>query len=293
MKMAIEVGTADQRNIIENELRLVQTIIGGFEPAINIGQVIVPADFDQKVNELQNTDYYKSVRGVVALAKILEIEDGIAMILSPRIYTAEWDIQTRLFIYLHEILHVANKKQIPRPEIKSPSLSLYFENIYRLFDEYAADRQALELIDKLFPLKTDRMRCSIDSNVDGFIRIINNQQYYAQIAERIASFRIRDSDVTEFLENTHDSFSEVAMSIAHLYSYIDNYPDYQGKVADLHSSRFVNNKTYALIDFFRKKYGEKRPELGEGLNLVKEFMLNFGMRFEDTPEGLYCHVLDI
>ncbi len=272
---------------------LIQTIIGAFDPPLNISQAIVPADFDQKVNELQNTDYYKSVRGVVAIAKILEIDDGIAMILSPRIYTVEWDIQTRVFIYLHEIRHVANKKWIQKPEIQSPSLSLYFENIYRLFDEYAADRQALELIDKVFPLKSDQMRCHIDSDVDGFIRIINNQQYYQQIAKEIASFRICDSDVTTFLENTHDSFSEVAMSIAHLYSYIDNYPDYQSKVTDLHNSRFVNVKTYTLIDFFRKKYGEKCPELVEGLNPVKEFMLNFGMRFEDTAQGLYCHVLDI
>ncbi len=293
MKITVEVGTAEQKNIIENELRLIQTTIGAFEPPLNISQVIVPADFDQKVNELQNTDYYKSVRGVVAIAKILEIDDGIAMIISPLIYTVEWDTQTRAFIYLHEILHVANKNRIPKPEIQSPSLSLYFENIYRLFDEYAADREALELIDKVFPFKSDLMQCSIDSNIDGFIRIINNQQYYQQIAMEIASFRIHDIDVTTFLENTHDSFSEVAISIAHLYPYIDNYPDYQSKVADLRNSRFVNNKTYALIDFFRKKYGERCPELVEGLNLAEEFMLNFGMRFEDTAQGLYCHVLDI
>ncbi len=137
------------------------------------------------------------------------------------------------------------------------------------------------------------MRRSVESNIDDFIRIINNGEYYEQIKKEIASFRIHDSDVTTFLENTHDSFSEVAMSIAHLYSYIDNYPDYQSKVADLRNSRFVNDKTYTLIDFFRKKYGEKSPELVEGLNLVKEFILNFGMRFEDTAQGLYCHVLDI
>ncbi|MDD4984742.1 MAG: hypothetical protein WC369_08465 [Dehalococcoidales bacterium] len=293
MKITVEVGTVEQKNIIEKELKLIQTLIGAFTPPLNICQVIVPFNFDQKVNEIQNTDYYKSVRGVVALAKIIEIDDSIAVIISPRIYTEEWDIQTRVFIYLHEILHVANKKQLRKPEIESASLSLYFENIYRLFDEYMADRQALELIDKVFPEKSDRMRRSVVSNVDGFIGIINNQRYHEQISKEIASFRIYGKDVTKFLENTHDSFSEVAMSIVHLFSYIDNYPDYQNRVSDLRDSRFMNYKTQKLIDFFRQKYKEKSPELAEGLNLVKEFMLNFGMRFEDTPQGMYCHVIDI
>lgn len=293
MMFSVEVGTAEQRNIIEHELELIQTIVGAFQPPLNISQVIVPADFDQKVNELQNTNDYKHVRSVVeALATVLEIDYGIAMIISPRIYTEEWDFQKRVFIYLHEIFHVVNKKRIPRAELESRSLSLYFENIYRLFDEYASDRQAHECVDELFPSKSDLMRCLIDSSIHGFIRIINDPQYYEQISKEIAYFRIYDSDVETFLKNIHDSFSNVAMSIVHLYSYIDSYADYQCKVDDLCNSRFVNNRTSALIDFFRKKYGENHPGLVEGLSLVKEFMLNFGMRFEDTEQGLYCHVLD-
>ena len=128
-------------------------------------------DFDVKRRIFFNISYTRRISEKIYCAettiKILEIDNGIAVILSPHIYTAEWDIQTRVFIYLHEVFHVANKKRIPKPEIQSPSLSLYFENIYRLFDEYVADRQALELIDKVFPLLSDKMRCSIDSNVDG------------------------------------------------------------------------------------------------------------------------------
>ncbi len=149
MKMIVEVGTAEQKTIIENELSLIEKIVCAFEPPLNISRVIVPVDFDQKVNELQKTDSYKSLRGMETIAKILEVDGGVAIILSPSIYTLDWDTQKRLFIYLHEIYHTVNKKRISRPEIQSASSSLYFENLYRIFDEYAADRQALEMIDDL------------------------------------------------------------------------------------------------------------------------------------------------
>jgi hypothetical protein len=292
MKIIIEVGTDEQKKQIASELRFVEKAIAAFEPPLNIIEVIVPADFDQRVNELQKTDYYKSVRGMVALAKMLELDDGVAIILSPSIYTMDWDTQKRLYVYLHEVFHVDNKRRIIKPQVLSPSSSLYYENLYRIYDEYAADRKTFELIDDLFPLKSDLMQSSINWNVDGFTQAINSSKYYEQISHEITSFRIHANVIT-FLQNTHDSVSEVTMSIAHLYAYIDNYPNYQNKVADLANSKFINNKTFALIEFFRKQYSDNSHELTNGLRVISEFMLNFGMGFEDIAQGLYCHVIDI
>lgn len=293
MELIVEIGTDKQKSLIERELHLIQTVADTFDPPLNIVQAIVPADFDQKVNQLTNTENYKSLRvNAVTVAKILEIDGGTAIILSPIIYTIDWDTQMRAFIYLHEILHVANKRQIIRPEIQSSSSSFYFENIYRIFDEYAADRKALELIDDKFPEKSVKMRCHIDSNVSLFIQMINNPRYYEQIKKEIAHFRVH-ADVMTLLNNIRDSCSELSVSIAHLYSYIDSYTDYQGKIAELNNPRLINSETNALIDFFRLQYTEKQPDLHSGLNLVKEYIANFGLRFEDTTQGLYCRVTDI
>ena len=47
------------------------------------------------------------------------------------------------------------------------------------------------------------------------------------------------------------------------------------------------------MDFFKIKHQEQIYDIQDDLDLIIDFMTNFGMKFEDTPEGTYCHVLDI
>jgi len=50
------------------------------------------------------------------------------------------------------------------------------------------------------------------------------------------------------------------------------------------------------MDFFKEKYDKADGvdiDLCEGIGLAMDFMTNFGVRFEDQPQGLYCHVIDI
>lgn len=294
MEIVVEVGNRQQIEQIKDELQFIEAFSKAIQPALNVRRVVVPADFDKTINELQNTTSYKSVRSHVAMAKIIELDDGITIILSPLLFTNGWDGQMRAEIYLHELVHVSNKRRFPQPLTQSPTTQLHFNTLYLLFDEYDANRKSFELADEIFPSKTPRFKAFIDGCFEGFfVSMVENTKDYDGIREEIKRFRWRHIDVGQFLANTKEYFDHASKDIVYTYSYIDHYSRFKGREPDLLKSKFVNDKTLALIDFFRIKYEKHDSDLLDGLDLFAEFLGNFGMRFEDRPEGLYCHVLDI
>jgi len=124
----IEIGTPEQQELIRQEMELFKKVVEQTDPPLYISKVIVPIDFDAKVNKLQGTTTYESVRGVMAVAKIVNLGDSIAVVISPHLYTENHDSQTRLFIYTHEIFHVANKRKFPTISVSSDSLKFYLNN---------------------------------------------------------------------------------------------------------------------------------------------------------------------
>jgi len=296
VEIVVEIGTPEQNELIRLELRLFSEVVRRSELPLEIVLVVVPSDFDKKVNELQSTSTYRSIRGVgdlpiATLAKVMELPDGVAIVLSPLLFAECHDAQTRCFVYLHEIAHAVHKKTFPQLDEDYSSTGIYLGNIYRLFDEYSANRFAFGLIDGVFPSKGALWQAFIDDDIAGFVTIINDPKYYSTIKNEILAFRFH-GDVTKFTERIHPSLSEVALSTAHLYSIFDHYPS-TGAQADLVNSKFVNEKARGLIGYFKMKHEHDECNLNDGLDLIAEFMTNFGMRFEDTPQGMYTHVLDI
>jgi hypothetical protein len=71
------------------------------------------------------------------------------------------------------------------------------------------------------------------------------------------------------------------------------YPD-RGFHSDSLKSPFLNEKTFALMDYFRLKHEKKEVGLIDGMDLIAEFMINFGVKFEPIDQRrYYCRVLDI
>lgn len=296
MEITVEVGDSQQKEHIKQELSISYEVIKNFDPPLNVNQVIVASDFDAKINELHGVDTYKSIRGiddlsVVAVAKIIEDTNGIIIVLSPLLFTEEYDIQTRYFIYIHEIAHIFVKQRIPNYECESPSFSTYYSNIHTLFDEYLADRTAFEIVGEIFTEVSNYLTKFIFSNFTNFLSLITDTKYYNIIKREIGLFRLH-GDVMKFLDSIRESFDVVARSIIHAYAIFDQYPEIADR-SDLLKSRFVNGKTLALVNFFKDKYERGGFDLYNGLSLVIEFMTNFRMKFEDMPQGCYCHVLDI
>jgi len=130
MEIIVEIGTDDQRRQIREELYLFSDIIQELKLPIKISQILVASNFDKTVNELQNTKNYRSTRGIssssiTAVAKIVDIDDGFAIVISPLLFTEEHDSQTRCFVYLHEMAHIINKQKVPSLSDESLTIKTY------------------------------------------------------------------------------------------------------------------------------------------------------------------------
>jgi len=294
LEIIVEIGTEEQRRFIENELRTIEIMAGHFEPPPPIKRVIVPNDFDEKVNEIQGTNHYQSLRGHRAVAKNVTTNDGVYLVFSKLLYKDEHDNITRLQIYVHEFVHAYNKLRFPSLETESPSKHLYLSNLYTLFDEYDANRKSFEITESLFPKVSHRYKLNNRKYLKLFIKsLIEDSKYFRQISNEILKFRLRHIDVDRFLKDIDPCFDEISKSIIYTYAYIDHCLKLKKLESFMMKSKFINAKTISLIEFYRNKFELGDPNLFDGYELIKRFMENFGMRFEDTPQGLYCHVLNI
>jgi hypothetical protein len=296
MDILVDVGTQEQQKMIKEELMFLQRVTQDLDPPLNITRVYVTDDFEGIVHKIEGSTSYKANRGlenneIRPLAKMSKDGNGFAITISSLLYTSDFDFQVRIFILLHELCHIFNKRNFPAITNDSFVEGMYLSNLYSLFDEYKADRTAFNLCDQAFPEKTQLWSEWQKNQNIGFVGLITDLNYYDAIRKEIGSFRWHE-DVDLFLKNNQVHFDVVSLAIIHLYASYHQYPD---KVleTDLSKSKFVNNNTIALMEYLRNKYEEKSVNLFDGMEIITNFETNFGMRFEHREVGGYCHVLDI
>ena len=130
------------------------------------------------------------------------------------------------------------------------------------------------------------------TNVGGFVRFYDSIKKYEELKRMISTFRL-NRDINAFCQQAEKFYNGVALAIIHSYSHIDHSAFLKKYDRFAKRSKFVNEKTLRLLDFIRKKYLERDWDLKDGIELMRDFLTNFGARLEDTAEGLYCHVLDV
>jgi hypothetical protein len=296
MDIFVEIGTEDQKELIKSELLLIETILDICQSLAKVKQVIVPQNFDAKIDELLNTNsLYKSQRETqVAVAKVLKFDDGITIIINPLLYTIGYDGQIRLLIYIHETFHAINGDRFPIIQSQSPSDRRNLSNLNVMYDEYCAVRISLEIVEKNFLSKSQLYKRHVSAAFKSQIRaLINEKIYYEKIKREILRFRLFLTNIEQHLEVVGSIFDQAIKDIAYSYAYIDYKPRNKRFEPILLKSKFINNNSRLLIEFIRSKYQDNDFDLIGGLNLMANVMTNFGLKFEDIPTGEYCHVLDI
>lgn len=293
MEILVEIGTSEQQRSINGEFKIIGKISNSLNPTL-IEKIIVPCDFSKTVNQIQNISSFKSDRGQeqIVIAKTIELKNSCIFVFSPILYTEGWDYQTRMSIYLHETMHAINYRTFPKSIAKSPSYNRLFAHLYTLYDEYYANRKSFEIIDCVYPNKSKIFDDFIRGNFKSFLQSLNDNRYYEKIKSEINLFRIHGNKDL-FLIKVPDIFDAAAKTIVYIYSYIDHYDFVKNQKNLINKSNFINKKTKSLIDFFRSKYLKDEIDLLSGINLMEDFLTNFGMRFEDRESGEDCCVLDI
>ena len=297
LEIVVEIGTPEQKELVSQEFRTVIEAAQSLDPPLNLTRIIVAADFEDTVNKIEGTTSYNSEKAsdsskVDVIAKINKDGDGYAIILSLQLYSSLYDSQNRLCTIFHEFFHILNKRDFPPLPKDSYIKWLYFYNIYNYYDEYVADRKAYRLCEYLFPEKSQIWLDWMQIESIGYVEVINNPFYYNFIRKEIDLFR-RHADLKKFEEQTHAYFDVVSIIICHAFALFHQYPEKINE-SDLHTSKFVNEKTFALMNFFKVKYESKSFDLSDGLDMIIDFMTNFGVKYEQRGEKEgYTYVLDI
>lgn len=296
MEIRVEFGNAEQKDMIRQELSNIERVAEIYPLQKPINLLIVPEDFSRTVNLLQGTDGYTSTAGrrYHAMAKIVSMDDSNAIVFSRDLYTESFDAHIRLHLYFHEFIHVVNEERFVTEDTDSQSTFRKISSIYTFFDEYVANRKAFELTDLIIAEKSLYYRRLVRKNIKSFITdLINEATYYKKIKWQIFLFRWH-GDIIKFLERIDRYFDEVTKIISYTYSYIDHFPKLNRLEPLLNKSKFINERTFALINFVRNKYLNEDYNLLDGLELIDSYMANFGLKFEDMPDGgEYCRVLNI
>ena len=149
-------------------------------------------------------------------------------------------------------------------------------------------------MDEMFPSKSPLYKRTLSSAFKSQAKcLLDNRIYYDKIRSEILKFRVYIADISGFLCTWQRIADQAIKDVVYCYAYMDYIPRNKRFEPILQKSKFINMKTFSLIEFIRTKYSNNEFDLIEGLPLIRDFMTNFGVKFEDVPGGEYCHVLDI
>lgn len=296
MEIIIELSDENIQKQIKEELEYLLIIAESIEPPLSIHQILVPMDFEAKIRELTKEDNYKFQRGlenaqVTVAAKIIESKYGIIIVVSPFLYLPTFDTMIRCFILTHEFTHIMNKGRFQKVPKDSFSSENYLENLYTLFDEYVADRFSFHLTERLFS-PTDAWKLYNKNGVLSYIDPSSHPSYYKKIKTEIEKFRIH-GDVNLHWKNVVEAMNVISISTVHGFA---SYHQHPNEYADtkIPITPFVNSKTLDLMKYFKIKYENHETDLSDGIEIMSNYLTNFGVKFEDRPGNQgYIYVLDI
>jgi len=294
LEFTIEIGTAEQKNLIICDIQPIFEAISRTEPELIIERVVVPMDFDQTVNSLSHSSTYQSVRivgdwCVAAEAKVIETEAGWTVVLSPRLFSDQHDFKTRCFVYVHELEHLIIRQRLAAIAGLPQSDACYMQGLQTLLDEYMADRLAYTVVEEHYPERSNLWESMLQDQAKYLLGLLLDDSIHRKIKESRLSVESH-KDVTRFLDEVQPVYDAIIAVLAHLFALHDQHPELVQQ-SQIELSPFVHQSTLSLVDYIRAKHMDKDYDLSNGLEIFKEFLSDcFGFELKDSGQGLICHV---
>lgn len=281
-------------DVVRNELNILKDIAE--EHQLKVDKFVLTAKISQNVNEFYGVGSYQETRNVgkdniTVLAKYCTNEEERVLFLSSSIFEHQ-DASVRLFILLHELMHLYNGKRIIDPPVPKIPGDFRLSMLYHLFDEYSADRFAFNCIDLIFPEKSYYWEAYNLSILKGFGDILLDPSNSLYLKEKINMFRNRKISVDEYLEQTRQRISDLSITTVHLYASLHNNSN-QSMSLNLEDSRFVNQRSDTLVNYLRTKFESSDTDIGDGFEIITAYLTNFGILLQERESSLYCYVVDI
>lgn len=285
----IEIGTEEQQEAIKSELQMVLGWMGDeFLNYIDLHCIIVPLDFDATVNRLQNTTSYSSNRIQLCIGKIIENKGNNHVIISQLAYTEILNFGKRCNFIFHELYHLVNRKNFKIPDYVHTAKSRYLNTIAIMYDEYAANLFAHNLLLKLsgFEIFGD-IREDLTNEYKGFLSSIQDEhQYYLPLKQEYQDFRV-SGDARKVLNKTIPFIDAAIKDITYCYSFADSHESIKEDFLK-RESIFLNGDTENLFNMFREWNASEdiAIDFDKGIDVIKRFVSTcFGIYFSDVPGG--------
>lgn len=293
MKLSIEIGSEIQRKQIASEFRIVEEICDDLGDKLPIYGIWVADNFDDTVNKLQGTRSYISKRGHQAVAKNIHIGDKTALVFSRDLYTNEHDILTRMQLIFHELYHAVNRYVFPEIKTDSPSMKLYLESFYILYDEYWVNRKSFEIVDSVWNEKSELYKKFINNNIIMFSEFINDtSDLYKQLKSEVYSFR-KHGDISRFISGTREIFDSISKATIYIFAYIHHFTEFSYIFEKIENSHFWHSSAKLIGNFFKEKYEISDSNISDGINLIQAYFERFAIKLEDRHNHIFYSILDI
>jgi len=293
MEIIIEIGTEEQKKKIRKELLEVERILKIKKFDNLIRKIIIPNNFDKTIRNISKDKKYKSFRKGMdqyAMGKSIWENASAVLVFQNLIFTEIFDTQIRYVFYFHEVHHAISHYLMPVTNYANLRIKELMQLMNILFDEYFANRYGLAIANKAFESKTDRFKQFIDGSKHFANSFMNENVFYKKIRKTIIKSKCHLIPISELIRTISPLVRSASLDLVYFTSYYDNF-DYLAKCFNrLKKSRFYNMKTERLLQYFREKYKKNDLNLMDGIEVMENYLLNFGIRFEDRSEGLCCHV---
>ena len=109
-----------------------------------------------------------------------------------------------------------------------------------------------------------------------FCKVRKSIKHIRIIKEAILLFRI-EGNVENFYSRVGEVINDVSLSTVHLFAFLDHSEE---KV-NMSSKYFLNESTKNYINYLRKKYGENDMDIRDGVDVMIEYIKNFGYELEE------------
>lgn len=294
MDIRIDIGNAEQRALIRKELGILEDAAAAWGIQDRIERIAVPADFEDEVRRLSGDPDFEQNRGyALVMAKIIEKREGATILISPGAFTAGLDTQIRVGYYVHELAHVYHKSRFPQRADESGAEKIYADNLYCLFDDYAAERTALETCTRVYGKLSNRYADWHRAICAAHIEVLDSDQTYHDLLRAVVRFRLGGMDIAAFQLAVQPAFDSISKSLVYAAVYIDSGTGFHEDSQPLADARFVTPSAQELVSFFAAKYRDDDFDLSDGTGLITAFVRTLGFSYEDTSEGLYCRVVGL
>lgn len=294
----VEIGTEEQREIILKELEVFDVISDKFSNnGDEIYKIIIPDNLDTAVRKISKDNTFESIRTNTmkrVVGKVIYFDEGIILLFSPFLFTEEYDMMVRCTIYIHELFHIVNKHCFPDIDLDDDRLNSLLKDLNWYYDDYFCNRKGIEIVDDIFKEHSQIYINHLKKVTEGHkSKLEDDSLYYDKIKNLIYQFKLGNISFDDFYSKVNLLITGITMDFVFFSTYLDSYDflsDYKGNITN---SMFYNEYTIDLLDFFKQCYHEDIYDLSKGIELYEKYLLNFGIKFENVCEGVYCHVFNI